>query len=367
MLFHPYPNAFGLDIRDDSIAIVDLKNISTKKRSPQFHLDIVRQIALPSDLIVSGELLAPEKVRAYIKQLIEGEKNEPPVVGKWVVASLPEKHSFLKVLHVSKQQQHITDDVVYALAEKHIPFDKETYYLDWQTLPTISSEPKMTRLLIGATPKHIADSYTYLIESLGLGIIALEIEALALARSLITVKKEYTNEARALLHIGATQTNLIIHDHDAIQFSNVIQFSNNLLQTPLIEMLHIPESEARTLLQTHGVSYTKEYGTAFTSMTQNIDTFVQAIEKTFQFYYTHFPHTNTITHITMSGSGSTLLQLPEILSKKLGIPCLPGNVWKNLGDAPGTLPDALSSLTYATAIGLALRASDNPYRQYDMM
>ena len=367
MLFHPYPNAFGLDISDRAIAIVDLKNISRRKRSPQFHLDIFRHIALPPGLIVNGELFAPEKVRTHIKQLMEGKKNEHPVVGKWVVASLPETQSFLKVLHVSQEQQGITGDVVYALAEKHIPFDKETYYLDWQTLPAISSESKTIRLLIGATPKPIADSYTYLIESLGLGIIALEIESLALARSLITVHKEYTNEARALLHIGDTYTSLIIHDHDAIQFSNIIQFSSSLLQTQLVEMLHISESEATTLLETHGVSYTKKYGKAFTPMTQRIDICVHAIEKSFQFYYTHFPHTNTITHITMSGSGSALLQLPEILSKKLGISCLPGNVWKNLGDAPGTLPDTRSSLTYATAIGLALRASDNPYRQYDMM
>jgi len=185
MLFHPYPNAFGLDIGDLSIKIVQLDNTTGHKRIPSFRLKALRQITLPPGLIVNGEIQEPEKVRTYLQHLISGKgekKGAKPLGGKWVVGSLPEIHSFIKVIHLEKEARDVLDDDIVTLAKQHIPFDEEMYYLDWQILPPISEGN--TRILIGAAPKYIVDMYTYLIESLGLSILSLEIEALAIARSL---------------------------------------------------------------------------------------------------------------------------------------------------------------------------------------
>jgi type IV pilus assembly protein PilM len=367
MIFNPYPNAFGLDIGDLSIKVVDLKNISGRKRTPKFRLNVARQTSIPPGLIVNGKIQSPEKIRTYILHLLEGTKGEKAIKGKWVVATIPEIHSFIKVIHVQKESKDVIDDDVLILARQHIPFDEESYYLDWQLLPAIIEQQPYTRVLIGATPKHIADMYTYLIESIGLGIIALEIEALAIARAMITSTKIYEGEARALLDVGATQSSLIVHDHDAIQFSKTIPFSGEVITTALTQGLKISEEDAVKLKLTYGVAYAKEYGEALGLIKQNVDSFVETIARSFQFYYSHFPNTNNITHITMSGGGTNMKQLPELLTERLGIECKAGKVWKNLGVKPGTLPDEGSSLGYATAVGLALRAADNPFRQYDMI
>ncbi|PIR03253.1 MAG: hypothetical protein COV60_01305 [Candidatus Magasanikbacteria bacterium CG11_big_fil_rev_8_21_14_0_20_43_7] len=369
MLFNPYPNAFGLDIGDLSIKVVALQNISGRKRTPRFRLDVARQTGLPPGLILDGEIQSPEQVRTYIKHLLEGSKGEKAITGKWCVATIPEIHSFIKVIHVPKEEHDVIEDDILLLAKQHIPFDEESYYLDWQPLPPLVADVQIshTRVLIGATPKHIADMYTYLIESLGLGIIALEIEALAIARSMITSTKEYEGEARALLDIGATQTGLIVYDNETIQFSQTIPFSGEVITTAIEQGLHISREKAEKLKHIHGISYTKEYGEALGLIKQSVDTFVDTIARTFQFYYSHFIDTNNITHITMSGGASNMKQLPELLSERLGIECKTGKIWKNLGDSPGTLPDEAASLGYATAVGLALRAADNPFRQYDMI
>ena len=367
MLFHPYPNAFGLDIGDLSIKVVDLKNISGRKHKARFRLNVARQTSMPPGLIVDGEIQSPEEVRTYIQHLLEGKKDEKPIHGKWVVATIPEIHSFIKVIHVQKEANDIIDEDILLIAKQHIPFDEESYYLDWQLLPALSESQAYTRVLIGATPKHIADMYTYLIESLGLGIIALEIEALAIARAMITSNKVYQGEARALLDVGATQTSLIVHDHEAIQFSRTIPFSGEVITTAISQGLKISQEDAEKLKRTHGVSYAKEYGAALGLIKQSIDSLVDTIQRSFQFYYSHFPQTNTITHITMSGGGSNMKQLPELLTERLGIECKRGKVWKNLGGRPDTLRDEGASLGYATAGGLAIRAADNPLRQYDMI
>ncbi|PIR75935.1 MAG: hypothetical protein CO030_02050 [Candidatus Magasanikbacteria bacterium CG_4_9_14_0_2_um_filter_42_11] len=365
MLFHPYPNAFGLDIGDLSIKIVQLENKTGHKNTPSFHLKTVRQISLPPGLIVNGEIQEPEKIRKYIQHLLQGKKESKPIEGKWVVATLPEIHSFIKVIHLTKESKDVIDDDILLQAKQHIPFDEESYYLDWQMLPEI--DPGTTRILIGAAPKYIVDMYTYLIESLGLGILSLEIEALAIARSLITSSKLYEGEARAILDVGATQSSLIMYDHETIQFSKTLPFSGELLTTAIMQSLKVSQEEAEKLKKTYGVTYTKKYGKALGVIKESLDMFIETIEQSFQFYYSHFPHTNTVTHVTMSGGATNTLHLAELLTERLGVTCAPGKVWKNLGSKPGNIPSETASLGLATAIGLALRAAENPFHAHDMI
>ena len=295
MLFHPYPNAFGLDIGDLSIKIVQLDNTTGHKRIPSFRLKALRQITLPPGLIVNGEIQEPEKVRTYLQHLISGKgekKGAKPLGGKWVVGSLPEIHSFIKVIHLEKEARDVLDDDIVTLAKQHIPFDEEMYYLDWQILPPISEGN--TRILIGAAPKYIVDMYTYLIESLGLSILSLEIEALAIARSLITADKLYAGEARAILDVGATQSSLIIYDHETIQFSKTLPFSGELLTTAIMQGLKIGREEAEHIKREYGVQYTKKYGKALSVIKDSLDIFLDTIEQAFQFYYSHFPNTNKV-------------------------------------------------------------------------
>jgi len=297
--------------------------------------------------------------------LLEGKKGTKPVDGKWVVATLPEIHSFIKVIHLPKEAKDVIDDDIFMIAKQHIPFDEESYYLDWQILPDF--EEGMTRILIGAAPKYIVDMYTYLIESLGLGILSLEIEALAIARSLITANKLYTGEARAILDVGATQSALIVYDYEAIQFSKTLPFSGELLTTAIMQSLKETQEKAEEIKRMYGVKYTKKYGKALNVIKDSLDTFIDTIEQSFQFYYSHFPHTNTVTHVTMSGGATNTPHLPELLTERLGITCAPGKVWKNLGLHPGSLPNEAASLGFATAIGLALRAAENPFQAQDMI
>ena len=94
------------------------------------------------------------------------------------------------------------------------------------------------------------------------------------------------------------------------------------------------------------------------------------IEKTIQFYYSHFPGANTVTHITMCGGGALMKNLDTYLSTKLHIDARPGHVWKNLfshGHNKSPIPSDPEALHYATSIGLALRAADNPFFVIDVI
>lgn len=359
MFLNPFPYAFGLDIGDLSIKLVQLRNVSWRRRGSAFTVVAARGTKLPHGLITNGELQEPETVRKYLQHLLEKKVAAQSLTkSHWVVAALPDQYGFLKVIDIEKEPQDIIEEDIRYAAKKHIPFDEAAYYVDWQIIPGGAGSAS-ARVLIGAVPQSLANMYTYLLESVGLVVVAIELDALASARALITAEKTYEGEARALLDLGATRSLLTIYDHGHIQFNTSLSFSGELLTTAIAQKLHIPYDEAERLKITHGVEYKKSKAWYVTA--NLIDELVDQIQKAMNFYYSHFPDANKITHITMFGGGSAMKHLDKILSLKLKLGARPGNVWKNLQLTTPPPLDPHTSLGFATAIGLALRAADNPF------
>lgn len=368
MFTDPFPKAFGLDIGDLSIKLVQLKRNSLFHKQHSFVVENCRSINLPPGLIVNGELQKPEGVRKRIEHLLHGQGEQKPITSPWVVSALPESQTFIKLIETNTPPEKLLEEDIRLLAKKHLPFeDNDSFYLKWQIMPNIDGENNKTRILIGAAIKVIADSYTYLLESLGLGVIALEIEALAIARAMITAQKGYEGEARALLDLGATRSSFIIYDHDIIQFSTSLPFSGEIITTALSQKLHITDEEAEEIKIKQGLDYKKRKDTSWLIMEKLTADLIEYIQDSINFYYTHFPNTNRVTRITMCGGGSNLNRLNTILSHQLKILTQPGRPWKNLFSHEPDFITKEESLGYATAIGLALRAADNPFHYHNII
>lgn len=366
MLSNPFPNAFGLDITDLSIKVVQLRNVSLRHRKPSYEVDALRSVELPYGLIVDGEIEQPEPVRKYLLHLLSEQKGKkiPAISGPWVVASLPEKKNFLKLITIPKSSEDVIDEDIILTAKQHIPFENDSYYMDWQVVP--SGHADETTVLLAVTEKKVADMYTYLIESVGLGVMALENESLAIARTMITAEKMYENEARALLDIGASKTTLTVYDHNSIRFSTVLPYSGEIVTTLLIQKLKLSKEDAEKIKKEIGLRYSQKQGETkvWNTLMQSTDELARHIEKAIKFYYSHFPNANKVTHITMSGGGSLMPKLDKILSTKLKIVSRPGRPWKNLAVTQHGFSED-EGVRYACAIGLALRAADNPFVSFD--
>ncbi|KKQ27821.1 MAG: Type IV pilus assembly protein PilM [Candidatus Magasanikbacteria bacterium GW2011_GWC2_37_14] len=368
MFNNPFPGAFGLDIGDLSIKLIQIENQSFFNSKPTYNLKNYRSIELPPGLIVNGELEKPEEVRRRIMRLLKGRGDEKPITSPWVVVALPETQSFIKLIKTNTPAKELFEDDIKNLAKKHIPYDDDgSYYIQWQIMPDQENSEEKTRILIGAVPKRIADNYTYLLESLGLGVVALEVEALSIARSMITANKEYEQEARGLLDLGATRSSFIVYDHDIIQFSTSLPFSGEIITTAIAQQLHITQEEAEKIKIEKGLSFQNHTGKAWNIMLEMTDKLIDYLEDSFQFYYSHFPEANKITRITMCGGGSNMAMLDKTISKRLKVIASPGHPWKNLFSKKEPKINYQESLGCATAIGLALRAADNPFYTKDVL
>ncbi len=358
-LHNPFYDAFGLDIGDLSIKLVQLAPVSFYRKQV-FKIKELRTTPLPPGLIVNGEIQQPEPVRKKILHLLGKEGDGfKPIRSAWVVASLPEPKTFLKLIEVDINYEAITSvDIAYQ-AKKHLPYELEDTYLDWQVIAGTVKEKK-TQVLISATPKIIADSYTYLLESTGLNPIVLEAEAVAIARAMITYDKDYTGQARAILDLGATRSNLTIYDNNSIQFSTTLNFSGEIVTSAIAQELKIEHARAESLKIKNGLIYDEKHPKYLAAVSGIADKLISEIKTTLNFYKEHFDNINDINRITLCGGTANMENIETFLSKELKIPTQAGHPWKNLENKKLYEFESKRSLSLASAIGLALRATQNP-------
>ncbi len=361
MFLNPFPGAFGLDIGDLSIKMLQLTNTSRRRGHRSYEVAACRSTKLPKGLIIDGIIQEPEKVKKYLVHLLyDARTSKKPIRSQWVVASIPDTQAFIKRIDIQKKLTDVIEEDINDAAHRHIPFGEDDYYIDWQATSG-EEQGEKTSILVTAVPKRIADMYTHLLESLGLGVIALEPEAIALTRAMITAQKTYTHEARGILNLGATRSSLTVYDHDQIQFTVSLPFSGEYITDALARECKLPYQEAEKQKITTGLAYTKNQVVCWTSLTRSAEILTKEIQKSMQFYTTHFSDTNPITHITMCGGGAMMKRLDRVLSLKLKTTTRPGNVWKNLSSKKSPPLSPEESLRFAVVIGLAIRASANPF------
>jgi type IV pilus assembly protein PilM len=322
----------------------------------------MRETSLPSGLIVNGEIQQPELVRKKLLYILGKEKNNKfcAIKTPWVVASLPEPKTFLKLITMDSDKEDATEIDVIHQAKKHLPFDVEEAYVDWQIIRPDDNSSN-SQLLIGAVPKIVADSYTYLLESVGLHPLILEIEAIALARAMITADKDYTGQARAILDLSATRSSLMIFDNHSIQFSTSLQFSGEIITTAIEQGLKIEHGLAEELKIKNGLKYDSKHPKYLKIISELNKQLFDEIKNALSFYKEHFKTESELDHITMCGGVANWVGLDNFLSRHLKISTHPGRPWKNLNNPKLENFQKIQALTFSAAIGLALRAYHNPF------
>ncbi len=361
LLRNPFSNAFGLNIGDLSIKLVQLAPLSFYQ-SRSFKIKEIRSTSLPPGIIVNGEIQQPELVQKKLLYLLGKEGSAFPLIkASWVVASLPEPKTFLKLIDIEDNHESLSSVDIAFQAKKHLPYELEDTYLDWQIIKP-DDNAKKTQVLVGATPKVVADAYISLLESAGLNPIALETEAVAISRAMITSLKDYTGQARAILDLGATRSNLIVYDNNSIQFSTSLSFSGEMITLAISQALKIEHRQAEELKIKNGLKYDTENPKYVSAVYGIVENLIKELKTALLFYSEHFNDINTINGITLCGGASNLTHIENFISKQLKISAVLGHPWKNLNNKKLYEYKPTASASMASATGLALRAMENPFQ-----
>ncbi len=339
------PPSLGLDISQGSVKMLQLTG---KPGSLSVHGYTSQP--LPKGLMAGEQITDPELFSRLVRQALDkpryGHLNT-----RYVVASLPETKSFVRVIQIPKMSDEEAEGAVPFEAENFIPLPIDQVYLDWQKLDTVGD--KMSILII-ASPKDFVDLFLGVLEKTGLRPVALEVESQSCHRSLInsTIK-----ETALIVDMSAFRTSLIMIEDGNLQFTSTIPIAGNTFTDSVARALGVSSNKAEEIKLKIGIANTPEYPNIKTALLPVLNNLSAEIRNILHFHSEHSG--KQVSRIILAGGSAQMQNLAEFLAPQFsdipGLQVVSGNPWQNIKNTNKISLDPSQALGYTTAIGLALR------------
>lgn len=349
---------FALDIGELTLKLIQLKKVGGVIKLVSFS-----EVDLPEECIKNGEIKNQEQFKRSLSLLLKSI-NGKRIKTKNLISVLPEPKTFIKWIKVEasveelKQKKYqdgelVIPEIIIRETEEHIPLPIKEVYLDWQV---IGGSIDSTEILIGVASKNIVNNYLESLKYCGFEVVALEIESVAIIRSLFPLSKPLaTSGAKIIIDFGLLGTSLIIYAQNNIKFTVSLPISSKILTNALSQKLKIPFDKAEKAKVICGLDSNKCQGVVKEILSDEINQLIQKIKEAINFYKDHFIDVQEINEIIICGGGSNLVGLDELLASALGKSVKKADPLINIRKAHKNFtPD--HSLRFTTTIGLALRA-----------
>jgi type IV pilus assembly protein PilM len=362
-MFNSTKYPIGLDISDTSLKLIQLKKdtglkleklVKKDKMIDKLEINCYNSIVIPDGLIINGEIKNEDVILKLINQLLSTVKGGK-IQSKETVAVLPETQTSIKLLQIESVpneeiSQKISEEIV-----KHVPLNLNEVYLDWQI---INEENGKLNVLVGTAPQKIVEQYVQILEKSSLQPIALEIEATSICRCLVPELNKNPNESDIylIIDLGASRSSLILCSEQTVYFTLKAPISGNEITGKIAKSLKIDKIKAQKAKQVCGLGKNKCKGVMREILNNMIINLIDHIEQATSFFQNNYPQ-KKIKKIILCGGGSNFSEIDKILFEYLKIPIEKGNPWIQIKQKDSTKYNQLNknSLTYVTAIGLALR------------
>lgn len=309
-------------------------------------------VAVPKALIVNDVVTDQKNFLTLLKQNLDR-----PQFGRlgtnYVVASLPESKSFVRVIQIPKMSNSEADNAVPFEAENFIPLPLDQVYLDWEK---IGEDGGKMNVLMVAAPKEFVDSYMDLLEKAGLKPAALEVESQSCRRAVLLPD---SRETVLLVDMEAFRSSLIMIENGNLQFTSTIPIAGNSFTESVAKALGVSMAKAEEIKRKVGISNTAEYPNIKTSLLPVLGNLEAEIKNILKFHGEH--STRQVERILLSGGSAKLKNLAEYLGQQMagsGVARVElANPWLNVGNQKQALYQE-GSLSFVTSIGLALRGNN---------
>ena len=336
MFFSAHKSKLGIDIGTSSIKVVELK-----KEEEQYSLLTYGTVTINSGAVARMEYDAIAETASILKKLLL----EAEVAQKRAVASLPNNIVFVSVIELPGVSEKEMSEAIQWEARRYVPLPLEEVTLSWSILEDEDKDAK-PKVLLTAVPTTVVENYLKMFKLSGIIPLALEIEALALIRSLVGVRKD----SFLIIDIGARNTSLNLIERGFLRVSRNLPVGGDSITQAIAQSLRISFNRAEQFKKDLGLSG------GLQQIPQTMRPVVDAIKnETVQLIKIYESSGGAIQEIIFAGSGSKLPGLPGYFSD-LKIKTQLGDPLKYVHYDPRLKPNFQAlALDLSVALGLAMR------------
>jgi len=340
-LFHKQPEYFGLDIGAGGIRLVQLRKGAQKPE-----LVAYGHIETPPGLTTSDAPTDIARVAEAVKQLVK----QSGASTKQVVAGVPSSKVFASIITTPKLSAGDLSKAIMLQADQYIPMALKEVKVDWYVIGPGRKDEEQEVLLVAA-PNTVTSKYVSITQQAGLELLALEPNAIALARALV----EPNDLAVVTLDIGSIATDITIVHANMPQLLRSVNIGGTTFVKAVAQNLGLDEAQADQFTKKFGLTQTKLEGQVAKAIKPSLDQLVGEIEKSVKFFGNQYPDVK-MEKIILTGGTTALPELPTYLANATGLAVGTANAWVKVG-YKAQLQDQLMSVAteYGVAVGLAER------------
>jgi len=335
----------GIDIGSGLIKLVVIDH---SKGEPELVKVAITPIL--ADAIVEGEVMDP----GIVADAIRGLFVTAGVKQKNVVAAVGGRDVIVKKIQMDRMKENDAREVIRWEAEQHVPFDMENVELDFQILDPAGEGLQMSVLLVAAK-RELVENKVSLLTDAGLIADLIDVDAFALHNAFEINHPDAMQGMVGLLNIGHEVTNINILEDGVPVLTRDLAIGTRRFREDLQRERGLASDEAEKLLQSLERSpvldpYVESRG----------EEMAVGIERAAAFLQTSSRGGAAMAKIYMSGGGSRIPGLAEVLAARLGVPVERANPIQNIKVRDGVFESlAVDEVVplLMLPVGLALRAA----------
>lgn len=332
---------FALDIGTTAIRVVQLS-----RTSGGWNLE--KYASVPVDIRLVGSDSAEDQRK--LSEIIATAIGQSGIKTKNVVLGAPSTRTFATVIELADMPSAELASTIKYQAEQYIPMSPDEAKVDWAVLGRSAKDPTKNEVLLASIANTFSEQRLDLIESMGLDVVAIEPDSIAVCRALLPVG---SSGGRVVLDFGDMTADLVVALGDSPRLIRSIPTGLRSLVKVAAQNLTVQEQQATQFILKFGLQPDKLDGQIARSLESTMTQFVAEIVKSIKFFQTKYPGT-PVAEILLTGYAATIPGFDTYLSQKVGLPTKPATPWQYVR-VPQNDQAALQDIAsqFAVAIGLA--------------
>jgi type IV pilus assembly protein PilM len=278
------------------------------------------QVPLAPGVVTQGEIRDADVVADAIRELWSrggfrtrqatmGVGNQRVVVREVSVPALPPK----------EMRQSLPFQV-----QELIPIPVEDAVLDYDVLDEFEQEgARMQRLLVVAAQRDMIDRLMGAASAAKVEPVGVDLVPFALIRSVGRDETlgvdEVDKGGEAIIDVGSDVTNICVHERGVARFVRILPSGGRDVTKAMSDVLGVPEEAAESLKRGQPVDEAPPEAQVEPVRRERVASLVDEIRSSLDFYRAQTPEAE-ISRVLVTGGGSKLPGLIEILGQRVGAP-----------------------------------------------
>jgi type IV pilus assembly protein PilM len=338
---------FALDIGTNAVRVVQLASAGKDSWS------LMHYGYAPVDSKITAADSPESKQR--LGEVIMTAIGQSGIKTRDVVIGLPSQKTFTTVIDVPTMTEAELKGTIKYQIDQYIPMPMNDAKVDWKLLGQSLHDPKQQEVLLTSTAVSYAEDQLEFIEGLGMNVIAIEPDPIAMIRSLLPLG---VTDARLIIDMGEQASDIALTFGDTPRLVRTVPMGLMALIKAVVQNLNVQEEQARQFILKFGLAPDRLEGQVYRAIESTLENFVTELTKSIKFFQTRYPST-PVGGILLSGFAVTVPRFGEYVSAKTGVQTQAANPWQRVKVSQSDQQQLLPIINeFATVVGLAQRSGD---------